>query len=116
MVHIPKCGGVLSRLTSVVASFEDMAADCQLTDHVFARNTWGTMGSVNVFTAYCGRASMYFPRSLGTINQDWLRNRSSGKTQLPDNLLFSTAEFLYICMAYKIPPKSHVVLGMKVKF
>ncbi len=109
--NIPKCGGAASRVTSVVATFEDLAADSQEIDHVFARNTWGTMGSVDTSTAYCGSSSWYFPKSAGALNKEWIRDSSSGKT-VPDGNLYSTAEFPWLCMAYKIPPQSHVILGM----
>jgi hypothetical protein len=108
--NVPKCGGALSKFTSVVASFEDFGPDYQEPDNRFSHNTWGSMVTVDTTTSYCGRASAYFPRSTAEVNPDWLIDRESGKN--PECGWFNPAEIPYICMAYKIPATSHVVLGI----
>jgi hypothetical protein len=107
---VSKCGGASSKVTSVVASFEGLAADTQEVDHVFARIRGNTMVSIDVSTSYCGRASAYFPKSNAQFNSQWVIDRVSKN---PPVGWYNTAEFPYVCLAYKIPATSHVVMAMR---
>jgi hypothetical protein len=107
--NVPRCGGALANLTSLVATFEDLEAGWAHQDNVFSRVSEGVMGHVDASTAYCGRSSMFFPNTFADLRNDWIRDRGSGK-RAPEGVLYSTGDFPYLCMAYKIPPDSNVSL------
>jgi hypothetical protein len=100
---VPRCSG--GQLSGLVASFEDEEATglpwTRTWDYAF-----GVEPRVDTGDAFCGRNSLFLPNSFGQVNRWWMEGQAGRDSMKP----YATADFPYICMAYKIPPATRLLL------
>ncbi len=103
---VPQCGA-----GGIVATFEDEEA----TGLAWTRSwdyTFGVEPRVSTDGAFCGRNALYQPGPFSTSRRWWME----GKTGRDDMKPYRTAEYPFICMAYKIPPATRVMMLVLISY
>ena len=103
---VVQCGADQSTDIPLISTFED-EEDVGLSRTHSWDYFWGVIPTVNVGDAFCGRNSLYLSNSFSQPRMQW-RRQPVGHSRPIEMLVYSTRDFPFICMAYKIPPSTQV--------
>jgi hypothetical protein len=107
---VARCGGDDCASISLISTFED-EEDVGLP----RTNAWdyhlGVVPTVVAGDSFCGRNSLYLPNSFSQPRIQW-RRQQQGCSRVNEMLVYSTRDFPFICMAYKIPPGTNVSMQL----